>query len=55
MKCWLGGLRSGAAVTVVITVQPTVAGLIRNYATTWSDVFDPVSTNNKTNAATRVE
>ena len=46
MRCTLGTLAGGGTATVVITVNPAIAGAHQNTAVVSADQADPVATNN---------
>jgi hypothetical protein len=54
LDCNLGTIANGGSVNVTISVTPTTSGTLGMTANTSSVSFDPVSTNNQTNATTAV-
>ena len=54
VACSLGTLANGATAAVTIVVSPTLDGWITNTASVSSDSTDPVTSNNRAEAATQV-
>ena len=54
VTCNLGGLASGAHLTVTMAVTPTVAGVITHTVTAAASEFDPVLANNSSSETTAV-